>query len=106
MFRFKAMWFCDPQCDEVVQEGWYEGLSKPGRYPFTNCIDICRSRLQVWNKMEFGHVGRKISGLEKQLKRLELLPGTKEIDDEIMEVRKGLNIWLDADSTMWQQIYG
>ena len=53
--------------------------------------------------MEFGHVGRKISGLEKQLKRLELLPGTKEIDDEIMEVRKALNVWLNAKSTMWQQ---
>ena len=53
--------------------------------------------------MEFGHVGRKIAGLEKQLKRLELLPGTKEIDDEIMEVRKALNVWLDAESTMWQQ---
>ena len=103
MFRFKAMWFCDPQCDEVVQEAWYEGLSKLGRYPFTNCIDICRSRLQVWNKMELGHVGRKIASLEKQLKRLELLPGSKETDDDIMEVRKALNIWLDAESTMWQQ---
>ena len=97
MFRFEAM------CDEVVQEAWYKGLCKPGGYPFTNCINICRSRLQVWNKMEFGHVGRKIAGLEKQLKRLELLPGTKEINDEIMEVRKALNVWLDAESTMWQQ---
>ena len=103
MFRFEAMWLRDSQCDEVVQEAWHEGLYKPGGYPFTNCIDICRSRLQVWNKMEFGHVGRKIASLEKQLKRLELLPGTKEIDDEIIEVRKALNVWLDAESTMWQQ---
>ena len=45
MFRFEAMWLRDPQCDEVVQVAWYEGLCKPGGYPFTNCIDICRSRL-------------------------------------------------------------
>ena len=67
LFKFEAMWLRDPQCDEVVQEAWYEGVCKPGGYPFTNCINNCRSRLQVWNKMEFGHVGRKIAGLEKQL---------------------------------------
>ena len=42
--------------------------------------------------MEFGHVGRTIASLEKQLQRLELQHGSKEIDDEIMEVRKALNI--------------
>ena len=106
MFRFEAMWLCDPQCDEVVQEAWYEGLCKPSGSPFTNCINNCRTRLQVWNKIEFGHIGRKIASLEKRIQRLELLNGSKEIADEIMEVRKALNIWLDADSTMWQQIYG
>ena len=106
MFRFEAMWLRDPQCDEVVQEAWYEGLCKPSGSPFTNCINNCRTRLQVWNKIEFGHIGRKIASLEKRIQRLELLNGSKEIADEIMEVRKGLNIWLDADSTMWQQIYG
>ena len=106
MFRFEAMWLRDPQCDEVVQEAWYEGLCKPSGSPFTNCINNCRTRLQVWNKTEFGHIGRKIASLEKRIQRLELLNGSKEIADEIMEVRKALNIWLDAESTMWQQIYG
>lgn len=102
LFRFEAMWLRDPQCDEVVQKAWYEGLCKLDGSPFTNCINSCRTRLQVWNKMEFGHVGRKIDDLEKRLQRLELLHGSKEIDDEIMEVQKALNIWLDAESTMWQ----
>ena len=70
-FRFEAMWLKDPRCDEVVTDLWQEGLNKPGEYQFNNCIDRCSERLKVWNKVEFGHVGRKIVGLQKKLQELE-----------------------------------
>ena len=52
------MWLKDPQCAEVVQEAWSEGLYKTVGVPITNYVDNCKARLAHWNKMKFGHVGR------------------------------------------------
>ena len=72
LFRFEAMWLQDPQCDEVVQEAWQEGLYRPGGCQFLNFLDSCLNclnsyqyRLVSWNKMEFGHVGHKTASLQK-----------------------------------------
>ena len=40
-----------------------EGLASPTNFPLIACLNVCRSRLDAWNKMEFGHVGRKIAEL-------------------------------------------
>nr|POE67332.1 hypothetical protein CFP56_77613 [Quercus suber] len=48
---------------KVVTDSWPEGLNKLGGSQFTNCIDSCRDNLRVWNKVEFGHVERKIAEL-------------------------------------------
>lgn len=76
----------------MVSESWQEGLRKFGGSPSTNCIDRCRARLLVWNKVEFGHVGRKIARLQLKLRQLELLPTIGAIEEELQEVRKSLNI--------------
>lgn len=103
LFRFEAMWLRDLGCDEVVQEAWQYGISKIGGSMFSNGINSCRESLQVWNKMEYGHVGRKITGLEKRLQWLERQSGSISYEVEIMETRKALNNWLDAESTTWNQ---
>ena len=63
LFHFEAMWLKDPRCDEVVIDSWQEGLNKIGGSTFSNCIESYRANLRVWNKREFGHVGRKIAEL-------------------------------------------
>ena len=78
------MWLRDPRCSEVVQEAWQEGLYKPDGFPITNCLETCRDRLQ-------------------QLQMLEARVPCVETDGEIKEVREALNVWLDAESTMWRQ---
>lgn len=97
------MWLRDPRCSEVVQESWQEGLYKPDGFPITNCLKTCQDRLQHWNKTEYGHVGQKIQKLQKQLQVLEAWVPCVETDREIKEVRHALNVWLDAESTMWRQ---
>ncbi|XP_075633826.1 uncharacterized protein LOC142606345 [Castanea sativa] len=72
LFHFEVMWLRDPCCAEVVQEAWQDGLFKPDDAQIMNCLDSCRERLTTWNKLEFGHVGRQISKLEKKLQCLEL----------------------------------
>ena len=97
------MWLWDPHCAEVVQDSWYEGLYKLGGHSITNCHDTCRERLMAWNKSEFGHLGHKIDSLQKKLQMLEMLPSTLATNTEISEVRSALNVWLDAENTMWRQ---
>ena len=50
---------------------------------------------------EFGHVGRQITQLEKELQVLEHNP--QHNFEQIQSVRKSLNSWLDAENTMWHQ---
>lgn len=60
MFQFELMWLKDQRCSTVITEAWEEGLSTKN-YVLGNCIEKCRTRLDIWNKIEFGHVGKTIS---------------------------------------------
>nr|POF16853.1 hypothetical protein CFP56_17421 [Quercus suber] len=93
-FRFEAMWLRDSRCAEVVEEAWMEGLYKPDGAQITNCLDSCRAHLSAWNKLEFGHVKRQIERLEKSLHHLEQHP--ERNFEQIQEVLRSLNYWLDA----------
>ena len=100
-FCFKAMWLRDPCCAEIVEEEWMEGLYNPNGAPISNCLESCRAWLSTWNKTEFGHVGRQIARLEKELQSLEQHHHPNH--EKIEEVRKALNCCLDAENTMWHQ---
>ncbi|XP_030938373.1 uncharacterized protein LOC115963506 [Quercus lobata] len=85
-FCFEAMWLRDPRCAEIVEEAWMEGLYNPNGAP---SLESCRARLSTWNKTEFGHVGRQIARLEKELQSLEQHHHPNH--EKIEEVRKALN---------------
>lgn len=70
-FQFEVMWLWDPWCTEVVQDAWNEGLYKTVGIPITNCLNSYKAQLAYWNKTEFGHMGRQITRLEKELQVLE-----------------------------------
>ena len=74
LFRFEAMWLQDPWCADIVQDAWHEGLYKPDGMAIINCHASCRDRLLVWNKHEFGHVGKQIARLNQKLQILEQHP--------------------------------
>nr|POE70078.1 udp-glucuronate 4-epimerase 3 [Quercus suber] len=99
MFRFEAIWLRDPRCPEVVNEAWERGLSLSSDFPIQNCLQACRESLQRWNKLEFGHVGRRIFVLRSTLQRLH----PDQHSEEIRSVRKELNSWLDTEEVMWKQ---
>ena len=101
LFYFEAMWLRSPGCADVIQEAWLEGLYKPNGAQITNCLDSCRAKLSTWNKTNFGHVRRQVDRLTKKLQALERQPINNE--DEIHEVYKALNCWLNVENTMWHQ---
>ena len=65
LFRFESMWLKEPQCEEIVQNAWQDGIIAQSDFPLVSCINQCRMQLEVWNKNVFGHVGRKINELQK-----------------------------------------
>ena len=67
MFRFESMWLKDEQCEEVVFEAWERGKNMGTQNLFKQCMEECRRSLSSWNKNKFGHVGQKISTLQKKL---------------------------------------
>uniref|UniRef100_A0A7N2M9X1 Zinc knuckle CX2CX4HX4C domain-containing protein n=1 Tax=Quercus lobata TaxID=97700 RepID=A0A7N2M9X1_QUELO len=103
MFRFEAMWLKDQRCEGVVQAAWDEGLFLGADYTLGKCMEICRTRLEGWNKTDFGNVGRKISDLQKRLEWIELQPTTPDIVQLMRNTRIELNGWLDKEDAMWRQ---
>ncbi|KAL0006597.1 hypothetical protein SO802_008099 [Lithocarpus litseifolius] len=56
------MWLRNQRCEEVVQNAWEEGKLASLGSMLGSCLEKCRSRLETWNKMEFGHVGDRNTG--------------------------------------------
>nr|POE60460.1 hypothetical protein CFP56_52631 [Quercus suber] len=72
IFRFESMWLKDRKCENIVKNAWEEGSMSVGSFPISRCMELCRNRLEVWNKREFGHIGMKIDELQKKLEWLEI----------------------------------
>lgn len=62
-----------------------------------------RTSLERWNKVEFGHVGKKISDLQKRLEWINLQPTTPDIAQLMRNTRIELNGWLEKEDAMWRQ---
>ena len=58
-------------------------------------------KLEVWNKIEFGHVGNRIAELQKHLEWLERLLGTPNNVHDMKETRMELNCWNEKQDAMW-----
>lgn len=92
-----------PKCEDIVKNAWEEGSLAASSFPISRCMELCRNRLEEWNKREFGHVGLKINELQKLLERLELQAASPATISALRETRVELNCWLDKESAMWFQ---
>ena len=97
------MWLRDDRCDELVTAAWERGMHEGSEWPFSNCIEECRTALVSWNKNTFGHVGRKISSLQKKLQCLEERRSNNAVMEEVQGTKMELNKMLMAEEDMWHQ---
>ena len=102
-FIFESMWLRDQRCEEVVHEAWEEGKVTNTGSMLGSCLEKSRAKLETWNKTEFGHVGRKVTELQKRLEWLELQPSSPDINHELKSTRVELNCWLEKEDDMWRQ---
>ena len=66
-------------------------------------MESCRARLEVWNGVEFGSVGKTVAELQKKVEWLELQPSTPDIIRYLRNTRIELNCWMDKEDNMWRQ---
>ena len=100
VFRFESMWLKDPRCGAIVEEAWDDGLVGGLGDVLDRCLESCRARLEVWNGVEFGNVGKTVAELQKKLKWLELQPSTPDIIRYLRNTRIELNCWRDKEDDM------
>ena len=103
LFRFESMWLKEPQCEEIVQKAWSDGVMVQSEFPLVSCINHCRMQLEVWNKNVFGHMGRKINELQKHLEWLELQSASPGNIQDMRNTRMELNKWHEKEDAMWYQ---
>ena len=77
----------------------YEGSSDV----LNRCLESFRARLEVWNEIEFGNVGKTMAELQKKLEWLELQPSTLDMIRSLRNPRIELNCWMDKEDDMWRQ---
>ena len=102
-FRFESMWLKDSKYGEIVPEAWNKGLVDVSSHPLVSCLNSCRTRLQAWNRDEFGHVGKEIAQLQKLLKYLEMQPTSLDVIENMRKTRVELKCWLEKEAAMWKQ---
>ena len=83
---------------EAWDEGLYEGLGDA----LNRCLESCHVRLEVWNSVEFGNVGKTVVELQKKLEWLELQPSTLYMIRSLRNTRIELNCWMDKEDDMWR----
>ena len=102
LFKFESIWLKDQRCKEIVKEAWEEGLITAQEYVLNNYLEKCRSRLDIWNKLEFYHVGWKVAELQSWLKWLEQQPSSHEMIQALKNTWIDLNCWLEKKDSLWR----
>lgn len=100
------LWLEENTYEEVAISAWEEGLLLDLEFPILQCMEHCRTKLDIWNKNVFGHVGNNIARLHKNLEWLEMQVATPQNIASMRETPVELNCWLDKEDLMWKQWSG
>ncbi|CAL1411728.1 unnamed protein product [Linum trigynum] len=98
-FRIEPFGIKDDECKQIVEQEW---TTYTEANILTN-LRHCEEKLLVWSKEKFGSIKKRLSYIEKTLKKLRRYPKT----EEIMAQRRGLQaekmdlIWKEENK--WSQ---
>ena len=83
-----------------MEEAWDDGLLGGSDDVLNKCLENCRARLDVWNCIEFGNVGKTVAELQKKLEWLKLQPSSPNMTRSLKNTRIELNCWMDKEDDM------
>lgn len=97
------MWLRNSQCKDIVQDAWIRGSFKDTLYPSNTCMEECRESLTHWNKITFGHVGKKINALRQKLQVLDSTSSHGVDMESVHKTKMELNKLLLEEEDIWNQ---
>ena len=86
-----------------MDRAWEKGISSTSENIYLKCLEECHSSFKIWNKNNFGHVGRKVAYIQEQLQRLECQNDALVNMEEVQNTKMELNKMLDIEEILWKQ---
>ncbi|XP_030963792.1 uncharacterized protein LOC115984952 [Quercus lobata] len=108
LFRFENMWLKTDEFTDIVQSWWSQhSFSGTPSFVFDKKLNALKEDIVQWNRLEFGHVGRKKTHLLETLKSLDVKEGEIGLSEaEICEravMRSEVENLLSMEEISWRQ---
>ncbi|XP_042972966.1 uncharacterized protein LOC122304767 [Carya illinoinensis] len=103
LFRFKAMWAEDEDCERVVADSWKSRIGDNPMNRFKTQVEACSQSLTRWNKIKFGRVQKKIQQARDHLQQVQDRDPYHIQVELHQEARNQLQIWLEREEILWHQ---
>ncbi|OMO60224.1 reverse transcriptase [Corchorus capsularis] len=102
-YRFKMMWSLNPQCEEVIKEGWNQQLVGSAAYKLVHKLKCTRDVLKRWNKTSFGNLFQRKNKIEKELEKVQQSIDQPRSELEEKELRRQLEEVMEQEQLLWMQ---
>lgn len=103
-FKFEAFWDAHPDCHNIIQEGWNQGLNE--EEPWNNLqgkIKSCKVALQRWQKREFRRADREIAYLKEELKVMQNQEDQLTKGEDIKRIQEEIKTLWKQEELFWCQ---
>jgi len=102
-FWFEAMWISDPECKEVITRAWDCAPNGTPMFVAATKLKRCKKRLKFWSRDHFGNVKKHIKQVKEQLWHAKEVSARSRDHEEVVRLKKELNVLYDKEEKMWQQ---
>ncbi|KAK9913633.1 hypothetical protein M0R45_037443 [Rubus argutus] len=100
-FKFEAMWVTEPECGQIIQQGWKEIINNNPMFTWNYNLFACRKALITWSKLKFPNNRRLIESISSDLALVQAcctIDRMKE-NELCMELSR---LW-DLEEIFWKQ---
>ena len=103
LFRFEEMWLGDKGCGETVEGVWQIRYEELGSTRVIRKVEKCGQALTQWSKDCFGNVRIELEKKRKALVRAEKIALQRGYSDNLIQLKKEINLLMDKEERMWRQ---
>ncbi|KAL0402473.1 UNVERIFIED_CONTAM: LINE-1 retrotransposable element O protein [Sesamum latifolium] len=97
------MWSRTTDCENLIRRQWIGGSPGSAGQRLTRCLESTRDGLIGWDRLQFGHVGRRVKALEEQLEALDKDPVSADDGLKREILRREIEELLSREEIMWKQ---
>lgn len=103
-FRVLDVWFSNPTFKKLVENEW----KVLGNIPVYEKLKKLKAPIKKWNNEKFGYIDGKISEIEAEVKKLDLVCDVRNLNEVELARKQALVaqlwIWLKKKESYWYQL--